>query len=412
MASAPRTVFLHIGLHKTGTTYLQNYLRANREEVRRQQMDFVGGPGEPSQALAVWDLQGRRYRDAEDKRIAGMWDSLVAAVSTSAFPSALISDERLSVSTLKQARKVVGSFPMAEIHVVVTARDIGRIVVSAWQEEIKNDTVWTWREFVDAIKDPSRAAKNPARAFWLRQDLAKICETWESVVPASRLHVLTVPPPGAAPDLLLERFTKLVGLDASAFTEQPAWTNETIGVAATEVIRRLNQRLGRRLNQRQYDKVVRRTLVPLVAHRTEAARFTLPAEELEWATAWADKTIAALQARGYPVVGDLDELRPRLTEGGRRPDDAGDDELLDASLDALALLAENYATSWWARRRPDAEPVAASNTLASRTRALVFRAQRKAGELADDNAVAAKAMETVLRRRDVARIKARDRLRT
>ena len=43
----PARSYLHIGLHKTGTTYLQNLWRANREGMRAQHIEFPGGPGEP-----------------------------------------------------------------------------------------------------------------------------------------------------------------------------------------------------------------------------------------------------------------------------------------------------------------------------------------------------------------------------
>jgi hypothetical protein len=407
--NGPATLYLHIGLHKTGTTYLQNLLRVNREQIRHQQVEFSGGPGEPVQALAVWDLQGRRPRGTDDRRIAGTWNALVEQIHSSGLPSALISEERLSLSTLKQAKKLVGSFPDAEAHVIVTARDLARVAVSAWQETVKNDSTWTWREFADAIKDPEQLAKNPARNFWLRQDLEKICELWESVVPAERLHIVTVPVSGSAPDLLQERFLSILGIDPGALTEEPVWNNETVGVAATEVIRRMNESLDGRLNQRQYDKVVKTTLVPLLARHTDPVRFSLPAEELGWVSERAEQTIAALQARGYSVVGDLDDLRPRARDNSRRPDDASEAELLDASLDALALLAEAHGTAWWAQKRPDAEGAGTRESLASRTRAAVFRSQRKAGEIADTNPVAARAMGLVLRTRDRARLRARDR---
>lgn len=409
MTSAPATVYLHIGLHKTGTTYLQNLLRVNREQIRQQQVEFTGGPGEPVQALAVWDLQGRRPRGSDDGRIAGMWTGLVDHINASGLPTALISEERLSLSTLKQAGKVVDSFPESEVHVIVTARDLGRVAVSAWQETVKNDSTWTWQEFATAIKDPEMLARNPARNFWLRQDLEKICELWESVVPAARLHVVTVPVSGSPPDLLQERFLSIPGIDPASLSEEPLWNNETVGVAATEVIRRMNESLGGRLNQRQYDRAVKTTLVPLMARRTDPVRFSLPDEELGWVTERAEQTIAALQSRGYPVVGDLDDLRPRQRENRRRPDDATDAELLAASTDALALLAEAHATSWWVQKRPDAETADARDGLASKARAAVFRGQRKAGELADTNPVAARAMGALLRMRDRARLKARDR---
>jgi hypothetical protein len=407
VSTAPATVYLHIGLHKTGTTYLQNVLRANRERLRAQRVEFPGGRDEPVQAFAVWDLQGRRPRGADDARIAGSWDALVAAVNTSGYPTALISEERLSLSTLGQVRRAVRSFPDSQVHVVVTVRDLGRVAVSAWQEEVKNDQTWTWRQFADAIKDPDQVAVSPARGFWLRQDVPTICQTWEAAVPAERVHVVTVPQSGSSPAVLLDRFASVVGFAAAALTEQPAWNNETVGVAAIEVLRRVNERLGGRLNQRQYDRVVKLTLVQMLAKRTEPVRFTLPAEELPWVQARADEMIQALRSRGYPVVGDLEELRPSPRAGGRRPDDATDEELLEAALDGLALLAERYATSWWQRRKADiTDSTGRPANVASRARGAVFRGQRRAAELADKSPAAARALRAVMRTRDRARKRA------
>lgn len=403
----PRMVYLHVGLHKTGTTYLQNVLRANRDQLRSQGVDFPGSQGEPVQAFAVWDLQGRRPRGVLDRRISGTWDRLAEHVNGSGLATALISEERLSLSTLKQVAKTVGAFPDSEVHVVVTARDLGRVAMSAWQEEIKNDQTWTWQQFAEAIKDPQRLTTSPARGFWMRQDLAAICATWESAVPAERLHVVTVPRSGSSPDELLGRFATVVGFDPAGLTEQPTWNNETVGVAATEVIRRVNERLGGRLNQREHDKIMKMTIVRMLAKRSEPVRFTLPDEEIPWITQRADTCISELTERGYRVVGDLDELRPVCQTGGRRPDDATEAELLEAALDALAMLAEDYATTWWRGKRHSVEGVDEARNVGSRARRAVFRGQRKAAELADKSPVAAKAMGVVLKRRERARDKAR-----
>jgi hypothetical protein len=409
MSKEPATVHLHIGLHKTGTTYLQNMLKANRSILRAQGVCFPGGQGETQQAFAVWDLQGRRPRAVQDTRIGGSWDALVAAVGTSGAAKALISEEHLSVSTLKQAKRAVASFPDAEVRVVITARDLARVAVSAWQEEVKNDQTWTWEQFAASIRNPREIARSPARGFWLRQDLPKICELWEAVVPADRITVVTVPPAGAPPGTLLERFCSVVGIDAASLTEEPAWTNETVGVAATEVIRRVNERLGHRLNQRQHDKVIKRTVVHRLASRAESVRFTLPEEELPWIIERAGEMRAAVESRGYRVVGDLDDLRPRRAVGGRRPDDATPDELLEASLDAAALLAEEYARLWWQRKRSSVEEGADAGNLASRARGVLFRSQRQAAYLADRSPTAAGVLRLVLRFRDRARTRATNR---
>jgi hypothetical protein len=396
----PAKVFLHIGLHKTGTTYLQQIMRSNRNALHREGLDYPAGPGAPVQAFAALDLLGRRPRGVDDRRIAGQWDALVARVKSCGQPAAIVSEERLSLATAKQARTAVGAFADSEVHVIVTVRDLARVIVSAWQEEIKNDNTWTWRHFADAVKDPAQLAANPARGFWLRQDVAKICRAWESALPAARIHVITVPPAGSPPTVLLDRFCSVIGVDAVQLRELTGTSNQTVGVAATEVVRRLNGRLGGRLNQRAYDKVVKSTVVPELSARARATPIQLPDEETAWVAERAGEMIGALVARGYPVVGDLDELRPRSPDSGRRPDDATDAELLEAALDALAVVTERYATSWWKRKRGSVESGEDSGGAASRTRRAIFKGKSAAATVVDKNPAAAKAVGAVLRARD------------
>jgi hypothetical protein len=402
MTTAPTTVYLHIGLHKTGTTYLQNVLRANRESLRSEGVDYSAVPGTPGQALAVLDLIGVRPRGVNDKRIPGSWGALVTAINESEVPRALISEERLSLASKRQIRSAVSSFPDSDVHVVVTARDLARVIVSQWQEYIKSDRTTSWPDYVRAIKDPDKLGTGSALGFWLRQDLPTICAQWAAEVGGERLHLVTVPAPGAPPDLLLERVASVVGLGADTFTESPAWNNETVGVAAIEVIRRLNEHLGGRLNQRAYDKVVKRTLVQLLATRTEPVRLTLPDEELGWVSERADMFIESLRGRAYHVVGDLEELRPQVPAQGRRPDDVSESELLDTSLEALALLSEKYATAWWSQQAP--EPARDAGTLgvhlASRARVVGLRGRRKVTNLADRSPVVARLVGTLVRNRN------------
>jgi hypothetical protein len=408
MSSNERKVFLHIGLHKTGTTYLQNMFRDNRDRLLEQGVHFPGGKGQAGQGFAVWDLLGRRPPTGQgDERIAGQWKSLVASVAEADAPTSLISEESLSLATVRQATRAVNAFVGAEVHVIVTVRDLARVLVSAWQEDIKNDKTWSWAEYAAAVRDVKAQAVNPARDFWLRQDLPAILETWQAVLPVERMHVVTVPPPKSSSDLLLERLASVVGFEIDTLDDNIAWSNETIGVAGTEVLRRLNQRLAHGLTERQYVRVVKRGVVRTLAERTDPARFTLPAEDFEWVQERSAAMIAFVRTGGYPVVGDLEELQPRLAEG-RRPDDPSDGELLDAALTALAGLSERYATEWWARRRPAEGVPAAPATVkaASNARAVIFRSQRAGVELADRNRVAGKALGWYLRARASARRRA------
>jgi len=341
-----RQVFLHVGLHKTGTTYVQHLMRANRAALRQQGVLYPGGAGFPSQIFAAWDLLGRRSQ-GRDARISGAWAALVEAVATvpvTEAPVVYVCDEHLSLATPRQARAAVQSFPDADVHVVVTARDLARVVTSAWQEDVKNRGRFDWPDFIGAVRDPAQIGTNPARSFWLRQDLPVVLETWAEHVGVERMHVVTVPAAGSPSSLLVERLGGLVGFQPHTLTAPAKWANENVGLVGTELLRRLSPRLAH-LDTRRFDKLVKLTLVRRLARELEPVRHALDDEELAWVVQRSAEMSQAVHSAGYPIVGDLDDLVPRAG-AGRRPAEVTPDELTEAALIALAGLGDEYVNAW------------------------------------------------------------------
>ena len=157
-------------------------------------------------------------------------------------PTALISAETLSALTRRQAARAVDCFPDHEVHVVVTCRDVGRVLVSAWQQGIRTGQTSTWREFVAAVQDPAERGRHPGRGFWMRFDLPAILATWDNARPADHITVVTVPPAGAPPEQVLGRMAEVVGFDWQSLREPPRRDNASLGVAGTEVVRRPQHR--------------------------------------------------------------------------------------------------------------------------------------------------------------------------
>ncbi len=392
---------LHIGLHKTGTTYLQSLWRVNRGALDEQGVHYPGGGDEPRQRMAAYDLLGRRPGGTGDRRVPGQWRALTQAVASSKQPTVLLSEEALSVATAKQAAACVEAFRGRQVDVLVTVRDLGRVLVSAWQEDIKNDRTWTWQEFVDAVKDPAARSRNPARGFWRAQDLPAILGVWQRVVPPTRLHLVTVPPRGAAPDLLVRRVASVVGFDPGALTVDAPSTNASLGVAGTELVRRLNNALEHRLNQRQHSHLVNHTIVPFLVDHAADPGYGLPAGELAWVSDEAKRIVDFVAAGGYQITGDLSDLEPQAPTGARNPDDVNDKELLNAAMLALQGVSEPYVRKWWRNRKDDTAVVTLDSRtarLASSGRNLSYRFRRSAAELADRNRLAAHAMGAYLRR--------------
>jgi hypothetical protein len=391
-------VYVHIGLPKTGTSYLQETLWQNRRDLARAGV-LVPGESHRVQRFAVWDLLGRRLRGVRQPRVPGSWQQLVEAARDWPGRQVMISDDLLVHARPAHVRRVVRSFAPAEVHVVVTVRDLARVICSMWQQELAKGRTWPWSEFVAAVRDPEQGAATAGVAFWLRYDLQKVLEVWRTAVPAERVHVVVVPPPGSPPTDLLERFAAATGLDAAGLTPAAGEANTSVGVVETELLRRLNETLRGRLNERQYLHVMRQALKPALRRRTRP--ITLPATEHGWVTERSKEIVELLHEEPYDIVGDPDDLVPRQRlDNARAPDEVSDAEITQAAVEALSSTVERYAAYWW-KTRPRGRGVKrprARTRMASARRAAAFRAKLAGLEKADRNRLFARAALAYLRR--------------
>ena len=336
-----QTVFLHVGLPKSGTTYIQSILSANKQTL----MDTAGllFPGDTweDQVRATQDVRGMPgYDDA-----SGAWPSLVEEIH--AWPGdAVVSMEWLCAADAAHVRRIVEDLSPARVTVIFTVRDIARALPSAWQEMMKNTRTWTWSKFLTAVSADDPLATRPGRRFWIKVDIAKMLDTWATALSLEDLVVVTVPPAGARPDLLWSRFCEVVGIEPLALGHSPAPRNPSLGAESTEVMRRLNVLYrSSPLSRRAYDTSFKKLLAQqvLASRRDLESGLRVPEAYRPWARSAAASQIEAIAARGVRVVGDLDELTPRFTSDGVDDPDAVDPEdLLDAALHAVIALAEEH----------------------------------------------------------------------
>ena len=123
------------------------------------------------------------------------------------------------------------------------------------------------------------------------------------------MHLVTVPHPGAPRDLLWQRFCGVFGIDPASLTEGTNRENQSLGVPETALVRRLNERLQDVLPNERYRQFVREHLVHQTLSRGQtSARLSVPPDVYAWAAGVSREWRDAIAARGYDVVGDLDEL--------------------------------------------------------------------------------------------------------
>ncbi len=388
-SDTPAEVYLHIGLPKSGTSYLQSMLWSSREGLADRGV-LVPGDKRVSHNQAVWDLMGRRPRGADLPQIAGSWEALVEQVRGWSGSHAVISEEFLAFARPRQVRQAVRAFAPARVHVVVTIRDLARVLVGAWQQELAKGETWTWEEYAAAVRDPEQGPASAGVAFWLRQDVVRVLDIWEAEVPRERVHLVTVPPAGSPPEPLVERFAAATRLDPVWLEAADYRGNVSVGVVEAEVLRRLNASLGDRLNERQYTRVVANGLRPVLQDRRHPVPMGLPEEHVGWVTERASAMVEQLRRREHDVQGDLDDLLPRAAATAvARPDAVEPAELADAAMVALETVVEQFATFWWRVRAKDQEaPPAEGSRLASSARAAAGQARMSALKATDRSRLA------------------------
>lgn len=335
-----RKVLLHVGTPKTGTSHLQDVMFRNREVLLEAGINY---PADRFDAhfLAALDLMNLPWAGLE-KEAVGRWDALAEQVRAHDGVS-VVSHEILATASRMQADRAVHSFGEdAEVHLVLSVRDLVRQIPAEWQENVKHRASITYAKFLETIRDPERDSRIGSW-FWGVQEIPDIIDRWGAGLPPERIHLVTVPAPGAPRDELWNRFSRMFGLDdIEGLDLTPERANPSMGVPETALVRRINKRVTKDVAPEHYRPVVRELLVhQTLSQRTGSPRLSLPDDVAEWATALSREWIDEIEARGYDVVGDLGDLVGQPRVGEFADPDAPDQRLVaKASLDVIERLLE------------------------------------------------------------------------
>ena len=246
-------VFLHVGLPKTGTTTIQGALVERAGALTAHGVLVPGG--RHAQQMAAYDLLGQRI-PGDDAVVAGALDRLLAEINAYAGPRVVVSEEELGLARPRHVHRLVRGLSGHRVFVVIGVRDLGRTLVSAWQQSVVMGATTTWSEFVAGIRQPGTGPTRAAAGFALRHDVLRVLDAWAAHVPADRIRLVTVPPRGAPSDVLPTRFAQAADLPASVWVDVPPVRNASLGAAEVEMIRRLNEQLTGRLLLRQLRHVI------------------------------------------------------------------------------------------------------------------------------------------------------------
>lgn len=332
-------LYLHVGLQKTGTSYLQSVLRRSTAQLRDQGLELVPPTGRGAFWLML-DVRGRFDPAADPPEAGHAVERLPGELAASATPRALITEESLAPASEEQIRRLLDACTSHEVHLVLTVRDLGRQIPSSWQQRLRTGSPEPFTDYLDRLR---RTEGSTTSGVWRQKDVTQVLGRWGTFVPPERTHVVLVPPAGGPPDLLLRRFCEVLELDAGSLRADAPRANEALGHVGVELLRRVNERLAATLDddlrhRQVFGAVGKRYFALRVLGPDSGHRVRMPAELEDWCRSVSEKYAAFLRDGGYHVVGDLDDLIPdpsSFSAEGHLPTDA---ELVETGVDALATV--------------------------------------------------------------------------
>ena len=338
-------VFVHIGLPKTATSYLQTIVWSNRERLRNAGV-VVPGDRRTDHLWASREVREDPRQDRAPQRHRTAWSRLRRELASSS-GTGLISHEFFAAASDRQARDLVTALADAEVHVVVTAREPLGLFAASWQESLKNGSTTPMADY------GRRVSKSPMTIWnWRTLDLSLVLQRWSEAVPPERIHVLVLDPTADREDIW-RRFAGLIGVDPDAVDLSQSFPNTSMGVAEAETLRRINMRLEG--FNRAFDKgVYIRTFLAderLVPRKGE--KFWPEPDQVADCRRRAKSAVEYLREGAFDVSGQVEHLLvPEELEPRRLPASVTDAEVADVAVGLAATMLGDVRRLRTAGRRP------------------------------------------------------------
>ncbi len=231
-----KTIYLHIGRGKTGTTALQHFLSANREALLAAGVDYLltgdGGHGRGHQAFAKsFIVAPPGYMDMPDG-LAELRQRTGQEICDSLAPAVLLSSENFPLVDIPALVAWLANLPIkARVKIIFFARSQDELAESEYNQMVKlKREARPFAVYADALEGADYAAE---------------CDAWAAVFGADAITARVY---DAARDTIVSDFLGCLPLPAdtindlgTARTNAPmAVANRSLGARALQVLLMLN----------------------------------------------------------------------------------------------------------------------------------------------------------------------------
>lgn len=342
-------VYLHVGLPKTATSYLQTILWGARDQMRAEGV-LLPGRERRDHLWASRLVREEVVADELPEKQHTAWDRLRAEIAE--WPgTAVVSHEFFAAASAEQAHRMIEELAPAEVHLVLTAREPLGLFAASWQESLKNLETTLMADYAREVSDSPSVIWN-----WRTLDLRLVLERWAPVgglLGSERVHVLPLPGAKAPRDLIWHRYAGLLGLDSHAYDLGRNFPNQSMGVVEAETLRRINEHLTETFTEALDRGVYVRSYLAderLVPRGGE--RYWPGDDQVEECRARGRGMTEHVRARKFDVIGDLEDLLvPDHVAERRHPDSVADAEVAGVAVELVATMLSDVRELRQDRRR-------------------------------------------------------------
>ncbi len=339
-------VLLHVGVHKTGTTAIQAALADARPELSRAGIAYPGKrQAQHRAAMAIiertwgWKNKGGEVLDVSH------FDKLAEQVQRHAGRVA-VSSEFFCEADAETTVRVAEAFGRERTHVVVTLRNLGRLLPSSWQQYLKYGLTVGYEKWLrNVMENPGGSSMTPT--FWRRNDHGAVVDRWAAAVGAD--HVTVIVLEDVDRSAMFRTFAQLLDVPEDLLVSRMDLTsNRSMTAAEAQLLIELNRRVKTDMQWEEYMRFVRRGVaLGMVEGRAPARdepRLETPGWALDFAAEQGTLAAQSIGSSGVRVLGDLEALARRVdgdSTGQERPTHIP----IDAAVQAVMTVIEATRTS-------------------------------------------------------------------
>lgn len=307
-----KTVIIHAGFHKTGTTALQHSLQASTEPLKAAGYRYPivdQGTSQSGSVLALadrgWGWQARGSKVIPKK----VWTKLVRQ-TLAGNDNVILSSEFFSELDENQVQQVKTAFTGQNVQIVFTMRALDKLFPSTYQQSLKSGSSYSYEAWLErTVTDYFGDQKT---GFWKRNRHAHVISRWMQIFGAANVTIITADE--SNPELLFDRFSEYLKLPGGSLKPvAESGLNRSLLLDEIYLLRAINKNVPKSRNWNAYMTFIRRgTFEQITA--TPAPKVTA-AEKLRTPKAYAKKIeqiaaleLAELKVLDLRVLGDIRDL--------------------------------------------------------------------------------------------------------